>query len=145
MSKQSAGPSSFETSQHMGEAPAAGSHVERAHVGSSENTTPGNGSKFIPDSVTGQNDLGAPVQAMNINNITPHASMDALVHVGEEVNLFAIADHSIAPFGLTKPIPPLSSEITQGGLEHVGIEAQTGAGLEGKTGPVSHSAGGPQH
>ena len=139
----SKGPSSFEISQHMGKAPSSDTHIERSNVGSSENTTPGDGSKFMSESITGQNDLGAPVKAMNINNVAvPHGSIDELTHVGEEVNLFGIVDQNTSPFGLNKPIPPFTNELTQSGLQHIGVEAQTGAGLQGKTGPINKEGGG---
>jgi hypothetical protein len=128
---------------HVGHPPSADSPVAQHNVASSLNNGAGDGAtRLMPDSITGQNDLGSPLQSMNMNHVTETGGIDKIVMVGNEVNICSVFDQNNAPFGIEHPIPPLTNEITQGGLQHLGPTEQLSANIAGTTSVISQSNSG---
>ncbi len=139
------GPSSFELQRMMASQPSHdNSEITRANVASAENNgghAAANIPQFMPASITGDNNIGAPLQ-QNIDGLVQNGGLDAAIKIGEEeANLLEVFGGNMAPFGIERPIQPLTTELTQGGLHNLSLGEQTGANLAGNTGIISKQGG----
>lgn len=119
--------------------------IKHSHVEGGANTGSDGSSKFMPGSLTGGHSVDTPMQKSNINELTTGESVGSFLQLGEEPNLFGIADGTIVgnPIGVSREGLDING-MGNVDLDNTSVIKNTGASLKNKTSIIGNeqSAGG---
>jgi len=133
------GMDSFERLNHMARPLSPDADIKHSHVDNSAIGSNGS-SKFMPGSLTGGHSVDTPMQKSNLNELTTGESVDSFLHLGEEPNLFGIADGTIVgnPIGVSREGLDING-MGNVDLDNTSVIKNTGASLKNKTSIVGNA------